>query len=152
MSEVKMITENEVVEAVAKYLIFTGFKVKQKLLSSEKGDDIVAFCPKRKVYVHIEAKGETSAVKSSKRYGKPFNVSQVKDHVANAFYRAAKMLGNKTHMEILIGIALPDNTLHRETVNHIMPSLKILSIEVFWVNSDLSVTVNKNWVENSRSG
>lgn len=138
-----MLYENDVVDSVSNFLTANGFLVRQQLLSTEKGDDIVAFCPQRKVDVYIEAKGETSAVLTSKRYGIQFSPSQVKDHVANAFYRAAKMYSK--NQDCLVGIALPRNPDHLNVVNQILPVLKILSIEVFWVDSDLQVSVLNHW-------
>lgn len=138
-----MLYENDIVNSVSNFLTAQGIQVRQQLLSTEKGDDIIAFCPQRKVNIHIEAKGETSAVLTSKRYGKPFSSSQVKDHVANALYRAAKMYSN--NQGCLVGIALPKNQDHLNVVNQIMPVLKILSIEVFWVDYTLKVSSLKHW-------
>lgn len=145
MSGLVMLYEDDIVNSVCKYLASKGYIIKQQLKSTEKGDDVVAFCPVKKISMRIEAKGETSAVKTSKRYGKPFNESQVKDHVANAFFRAAKMLELGSGEDVLVGIALPNNQTHRDMVNAIKGSLKSLKIEVFLVDQNRSVTVFDHW-------
>ena len=139
-----MLLENHIVESVSQYLKNNGFELKQQLLSTEKGDDIIAVHNKTKTNIFIEAKGETSAVVTSKRYGKPFSKSQVKDHVANAFYRAAKML-DENGDSCLVGIALPQNSDHQDVVHAIQKSLKKMKIEVFWVNSNREVVVANHW-------
>lgn len=138
-----MLYENDVVNSVSNFLKLQGFQVKQQLTSLEKGDDIIAFCPQRQIHIHIEAKGETSAVLTSKRYGKPFCATQVRDHVANAFYRAAKMYSDNPNC--FVGIALPKNEDHLKVVNDILPVLKKLSIEVFWVDSAFQVSTFNHW-------
>jgi len=43
-----MLLENHIVESVSQYLKNNGFELKQQLLSTEKGDDIIAVHNKTK--------------------------------------------------------------------------------------------------------
>ncbi len=114
-----------------------------KCTTTEKGDDIVAKHPFGKYNLYIEAKGETSSIERTSRYGKPFTDKQMLDHVAKAFYRAAKMLQqNDRDLPRRVGIALPDNNFHRKYVDAIEQSLNKLDIIVFWVSPNKQVTVN----------
>ena len=64
------IKEMEVVEAVRKYLETKGFKINRVVADiTERGTDIVATSPSQKMIIKIEAKGQTSSDKRSKRYG-----------------------------------------------------------------------------------
>ena len=88
-----MLTESGVIAAVCAELQRRGYEIRQQLSESQRGDDIIATKyaePTRTIYV--EAKGETSSKNASARYGKSFDSAQVRDHVANAFYKAALVL------------------------------------------------------------
>lgn len=134
-----MLSEYNVVVAVAEYLQDQDYEVTQKLRESQKGDDIIAVSPARNFRLLIEAKGESSSKSSSARYGKPFNQNQVKVHVAAAFYRSAQMLQKPSDLPVKAAIALPCNQAHLEAVESIQCSLHNLGIGVFWVNKNGSV-------------
>ena len=135
--------ENEVVSAVRGYLQSEGYRIESFARAKEHGDDIVAESSDAKVF--IEAKGATSSREGSKRYGEPFTRNQVKDHVAKAFYRAAKMRENRGNNNVQVGVAFPKNADHEEMVSKIDCSLSDLRIEVFWVDREENVTVAGNW-------
>lgn len=79
-----MLYENDVIEAVCKYLKDQDFNMLSKCTTTEKGDDIVAKHLFGKYNLYIEAKGETSSIERTSRYGKPFTDKQMLDHVAKA--------------------------------------------------------------------
>ncbi|MDC8001486.1 hypothetical protein POV26_10575 [Aequorivita todarodis] len=135
----KMLTENEIVEKVSDFLKTKGYKITQRLTTNQHGIDIIAETETEKLY--IEAKGETSASKTSNRYGLPFNRNQVKSHISVALLATMKVIsslpaGNKTK----VGIALPDTEEQRKVINKIIPALNKLEIRIFWV-TQTNVTI-----------
>lgn len=134
-----MLTENEIVEKVSDFLKTKGYKITQRLTTNQHGIDIIAETETEKLY--IEAKGETSASKTSNRYGLPFNRNQVKSHISVALLATMKVIsslpaGNKTK----VGIALPDTEEQRKVINKIIPALNKLEIRIFWV-TQTNVTI-----------
>lgn len=134
-----MLYEGEIIEAVCAYLERRGFTIQQKLSVKQRGDDIIATGNGSIRALHIEAKGETSSRTNSTLNGKPFNAAQVRDHVANAFYRAAMMATSGK----VGGMALPANTFHKRYVKRIQHALDALDIIVFWVASNRRVTTSR---------
>ena len=105
-----MLTENEIIRAMCKYLRRKGYRILSVAYTKQKGDDIVAFHPSGQM-LHVEAKGGTSSLKTSKNYGKPFLAKQIRGHYARALLRALVMLSpNKS-----IAIAVPQNSCIRKT-------------------------------------
>ena len=138
-----MLYEDDIIEAVCAYLERQGFTITQKLNAKQHGDDIIATGNGNIRTLHIEAKGETSSRTDSPRYGKPFSGFQIQDHVANAFYRAAKMATSGR----VGGMALPKNAAHERCVAGIQHALDALDIIVLWVASDRSVTTSRPLIE-----
>ncbi|WP_375324048.1 hypothetical protein [Flagellimonas sp. GZD32] len=127
-----MLTENEIVEKVADFLESRGYLIKQRLTTNQQGIDLIAESQNEKLY--IEAKGETSALKTSSRYGQPFNRSQVKSHIGLALWATMKVISSEpAGKKTKAGIALPDNKEHRKVIEIIYPALKKLGIKLFWV-------------------
>jgi hypothetical protein len=136
-----MLTESEVITAVCIFLKNEGWKIESTCTETEKGDDIVAVNDKSHVVAVIEAKGETSSKNHTARYGKPFSFSQVKAHVAKAFFRAAKSIGENR----VGGLALPNTKAHKSCVAEIETALRQLRLEVFWVSTDGNVEKSGFW-------
>ena len=134
-----MLTESEVIGSVCDFLKVHGFRVTRQLCEIEHGIDIEALAPDGQ-RVSIEAKGETSSKAYSNRYGKAFTGSQTLDHVSKALYCAARDCPDR-----LAGIALPHNTAHLNCIEKILPALRTLQIEVFWVLADRSVEIQRIW-------
>lgn len=131
----KMITENEIVEKVTDFLESKGYRITQSLTTNQQGIDIIA--EKEFEILYVEAKGETSASKTSNRFGLPFNRNQVKTHISVALLATMKVIsslpaGSKTK----VGIALPDTEEQRLVINKIIPALKKLEIKIFWVTNN----------------
>jgi CHAT domain-containing protein len=134
-----MLTENDIVEKVTDFLETKGYRITQSLTTNQQGIDIIAETESEKLF--IEAKGETSSVKTSKRFGLPFNKNQIKSHISVALLASMKVISkipadNKTK----IGIALPDTTEQRQVINEIKPALRKLKILIYWV-TDNKVTI-----------
>ena len=128
-----MQTENDIVEKVTDFLKTKGYRITQSLSTNQKGIDIIAETEFETLY--IEAKGETSSVETSKRFGLPFNRNQIKSHISVALLATMKVIsslpsGKKTK----VGIALPDTKEQRIVINEIIPALKKLEIRIYWVS------------------
>lgn len=142
-----MLYEDDVVDAVCTTIRRSGYEIVQRLRTKQKGDDIIAVRTRDGdvVKLIIEAKGETSSNENSNRYGKAFDSSQVRDHVASAVYRAIQILCRPTDddgQEVLAGLAFPKTMLHQTAVDSVLPVLRRLGIMVFWVDGDHSVEVD----------
>ena len=138
-----MLYESDVISSVCEYLRQLNYTIIQELTETQKGDDIIAKNSDGTEFF-IEAKGETSSMKTSKRYGKAFSSSQVDVHVAKAVYRAIQMK-EKDAAGCKVGIALPATPDHKKEIEKIAKMLELLSIVVFWVSGDKSVQVQGNW-------
>lgn len=136
-----MLIENQVVDYVCYHLRKIGFSVIQSAHVGTKGVDIIA--QKDDWKVHIEAKGETSAVETSNRYGKAFTPSQVFDVLSKVIF---KSLSNKNKdswdNNDVCAIAIPDVPLFREWHNKVEESLHQLQLVTIWVDPDGKVSVD----------
>jgi Holliday junction resolvase-like predicted endonuclease len=126
-----MLTEDEVIDAVRDHLLEQGWRVLSRATAIQHGDDLIA--ERDGVRFEIEAKGATSSKKGSRRYGEPFNKSQVFDHVAKALLKALRVTSRG---DDLAGIALPDNADHRAEITRVEKTVAQLCITVFWVSND----------------
>jgi hypothetical protein len=142
-----LLTESDVIKATCRFLRKNEFRVTRFLSETEHGIDIEALTPDGKKQVSIEAKGETSSMSHTARFGKAFSGSQVWDHVSKAFYCAAR----DSSAGMLAGIALPKNEHHIRCVQKILPALRRLQIEVFWVLPDSGVRTENIWKWNPPS-
>ena len=140
-----MLYESDIIRVVCRFLKSQGYEIIQQLTENQKGDDIIAVLPDGSKKIYIEAKGETSSKKSTARFGKPFDRSQVQDHVANAFFKAAQRLRSDNNPSIRSGVALPKTRHHIDMVKQIELAIKILQIEIFWVTSEGILELAGNW-------
>ena len=129
-----MLTENDVVEAVAHHLRQAGWVVLQTRTTSQHGIDILAEKDGQKLA--IEAKGGGSAKAGSARYGLHFTPNQKRTHVAVAILKALQTL---CEGGCQVGIAVPNDTEHLRLISGVLPSLTLLKILVFLVGSDRTV-------------
>jgi hypothetical protein len=130
-----MLTENDVVDKMETYFLELGCLIDKKCTTVQKGIDLIIAKPDGgKIY--LEAKGETSARDGSKRHGKPFNNSQVHDHVASAIFSTLKNINKYSKHNSEFWIALPDTRLHRTKINVVSLSLKKLDIKVVFVSAE----------------
>ncbi len=131
-----MLTENDVVQATARFLEGKGFSIDQVRSTTQTGIDLVAHKGGRRLLV--EAKGATSSKPETRRYGLPFNRNQVLSHVSRAYYTASKAIARGAPGEEA-ALALPDTRDHREVVGQVAAVLERIGLTVFWVSEDTSV-------------
>jgi hypothetical protein len=86
-----MLTENDVVQAVAGFLRGESYRIDCERSTVERGVDIVAVHPRSKRRVLVEAKDATSSKSSTARFGKPFTPNQARSYVSVALYCAARL-------------------------------------------------------------
>jgi hypothetical protein len=132
-----VLTENDVVKAVATHLTSKGYRIESALSTIQHGVDIVAIHMKSKRVLRVEAKGGTSSKKGTNRFGKPFTRSQAQCHISVAFYYAAK-LRQKYHGH-RVAMAFPDDECHRMLIGDIKSTLDTLEIGVYFVDTSLTV-------------
>lgn len=136
-----ILTEDEVVEAVCRYLTDRGFQVDTTANVFQKGHDIVAHG--QRGALTIEAKGAGSSKPATARFGREFTSAQVFDHVAKAVLKALRVTSEGTSRA---GIALPQNPLHLREVELVHAALAAAEIGVFWVSPvTREVTVQLPW-------
>jgi hypothetical protein len=134
-----ILTENHVIQAVVSRFKSLNYVIEQALQTNEKGIDIIARNLSTNKRILVEAKGGTSASFSTSRFGKPFNLSQVKTHVSSAFYYVVMLQQKYDLNDTQVAMAFPNDELHRKVVQKISNALVRLNIMVYFVNDDLSV-------------
>lgn len=143
-----LIDENFVVDRVAEFLTTHGFVIEQRLSTNQTGVDIRATHPQRHEAWLVEAKGQTSSKKASRRHGKAFNSSQISVHVGMAVYAAlALRQRNPDENSIHIGLALPDDEAHKRRIAGISRALDLSGIQILWVMPDGQVKLASAGVE-----
>lgn len=130
-----MLTEDDVVKAVAAHLKSEGYCVESTCSTGERGVDIVAIHSATNRRLLVEAKGGTSSKSTTARYGSPFTPNQAKSHVSVAFYYAAKLRQRHSAEGAEIAMAFPDDPQHRMLVDDITSALDTLGISVFFVDA-----------------
>ena len=137
-----MITENQVVEYVCTYLKKNNFSILQSANVGQKGVDVIAEKDDFKIF--IEAKGETSSVPNSKRFGKHFTSSQVFDVLSKVIFQA---LDNKNHDlwedQSITAIAIPDTEMFRTWHSKVAESLCELQLVTLWVSEGGTVSISE---------
>jgi Holliday junction resolvase-like predicted endonuclease len=128
-----MLTENDVIKFVSKYLEDNGYDILETKKTTEKGIDIVAEHPK-KGKCFVEAKGETSSQKESNRYGEKFNKRQIKTHIGAALLMSFQIKQEHENSDVLI--ALPYEKNHLEIIDTIKNCLIKTNIRVIFVKND----------------
>jgi len=128
-----VLTENDVVKYVCEYLQDNDYRIEQKLTTSQTGVDIIAQNQNgQKIY--IEAKGATSSKKSSSRFGKEFNTSQVKSHIGVALVATFKLKQQFQNAEVVI--ALPGNDTHKNLISSMREPLLKSGVSIFFVHEN----------------
>lgn len=135
-----MLLEDDVVDAVARFVACHGWRVESVAHAHERGDDVVATKDGQKLLV--EAKGAGSSKVGTKRFGQPFTGNQVGSHVGVAVVRALRWVSGGSSRAAL---AFPDNAHHSAQVDAIAPALAELEIGVFWVSETHAVRLQAPW-------
>lgn len=134
MNRAEIMTENEVVEAVAAHLSDSGWKILSTRSTKQRGIDLLAERGGEKP--SVEAKGAGSATEGTRRYGTHFTSNQKRSHVSAALLTAARVISEGT---CAAGIALPDDEGHSHLIEQIAPALGRLGVRVFFVAPNRSV-------------
>ena len=134
--EDELMDENFVVAAAIRALETAGWTIRSHAMTNQTGVDIVAERDGRRLYV--EAKGVTSSVRSSNRYGKLHTSGQMFISTAAALLKAAEM--RCEFPDALIAIALPAHVGMHARIERIIPVLERAEIGVIWVESDGNVS------------
>jgi hypothetical protein len=121
--------EEEVVYAVARFLVGLGWAEVSRVATRSHGDDLVMARGTRHLF--IEAKGATSSDPRTARFGLEFNAAQVADHVSKAVLRALRWVSAGGADA---AVALPDNRRHRLEIGRVQPAIRGAGIGVFWVS------------------
>lgn len=142
----ELLNENEVVDAVAEHLSGCRFDIVQALHGHQRGVDIIARRADMGV-LHVEAKGGTSTVVTSKKYGQPMSPGEVRINVAEAFYTAAirRRAPPRRRTCVAAAVAFHDDARHRRYVDPLRAALDQLGIGVFWVRSPKQVVLEGPW-------
>ena len=102
--------------------------------------NILIFGRKNDEHWIIEAKGETSSEKSSKRYGKLMTKNQHYSQVSTCLYKLIQEKNKKISKKgFNYGMAFPKNTIFKDLIKSIYPTVSKLEIRIFWVDNNLSV-------------
>lgn len=128
-------TENDVVDAVAKHLTMDGWKILQALRTTEQGIDLVMARGDERVV--LEAKGGTSTKEASARDREGFTPSQQRDHVAKAVAKACELRSKEP--DSCVAIAFPDTLTHRRRIEAVGRALNTLCVWAYVVHPDLRV-------------
>lgn len=129
-----MLTENDVVDAMCRYLETQGYSILERRTTKEKGIDVVALNPKNSCRLLVEAKGATSADSNSKNYGAHFSSQQIRTHTSRAIATATEL--SSQHPDDQIGIALPASDGHIKSVTKSKAVLQRLGIAVYLVKEN----------------
>lgn len=135
-----VLLEDDVVDAVADFIVAHGWTIDSTAHAHQRGDDIVARKDDQRLLV--EAKGEGSSKAMTNRFGQLFTGNQVGSHIGVAVVRALRWASNGGALPAL---AFPDNPHHRHGVDAIAPALAVVGIGVFWVSEDRQVTLESPW-------
>lgn len=131
------LTEDETILILIDYLKKKDWKIESYCLGQQKGNDIVA--KKEKSTLIIEAKGAKASDNSPTKKREKFSSGQIKTHFGKAI---VKILDEKhINPNAQFAIAQPDDNDIRKAVGHLIPFLKQLKINHFWVSSDKIIII-----------
>ncbi|MCB1562707.1 MAG: hypothetical protein KDJ75_03955 [Alphaproteobacteria bacterium] len=126
------LTEDEITEIFSDYLTQNGWKIISRATGRNKGADIVA--ERKGKTLCVEAKGGGSQTKGSVRYGKPFTRLQCQKHTDVAFACLPRM--SARYKPDYIGMVLPDDLHHGQSVAEILPAIKKLEAGIWLVSQE----------------
>ena len=129
-----MLTENDVVDAVAAHLEADGWRIDERCYTTERGNDILA--TKGETTLAVEAKGGLAVKPRGESSQDGFTPAQRLSHVSRALYKVAFVVSAGEHQAAL---AVPSDAGHRKLIDDIAPALAALKVAVFLVNDDFAV-------------
>ena len=123
-----MLTEDEVVKSLVKYLEREDYFIERFSLGTERGHDIEGKTPEGRS-LYIECKGSISP-----KTGKSFDTNGKWSRASSAVFHQLRHRASDPNAKI--GIALPDDEYYRETLidDNLKKLLKSLDIDLYWVS------------------
>ena len=131
------LTEDEITEIFADHLIEQGFEILSRAKGRMRGADIVANLKGKKMC--IEAKGGGSQSVASSRFGQPFTRLQCQSHTDVAFACIPRMIAR--YKPDFVGIVLPDDRFHSESLAELVPAIMTLRAGAWLVSPSKVETV-----------
>lgn len=133
-----MLDENDIIGILCNNYNERGYRILEKNLTNHKGKvDLIFEKDGEKIF--IEVKGETSSKIGTNNFGKYFNYSQVKVHVARAIYQIMTVIDYNLDSNSFI-IALPNNAEHIRAIEQVKNSLIKAQIKVLLVDTNKIVS------------
>jgi hypothetical protein len=130
-----LLTEDDVVDAMAAHLTADGWTIIRALRTTEQGVDLEAVRGDERLL--LEAKGGRSLNSRSARFGDNFTTVQQRDHVAKAVAVACALRSRDPGASV--AIALPDTPTHRRRVEAVRYALGLLRVSAYVVHPDRRV-------------
>jgi hypothetical protein len=128
--------ENAVVNATCQRLEAQGFVISQRLSTIERGVDIIAEDLSSGCKLLVEAKGGTSSMESSARFGKPYTQTQVFDRVAKGIFTCLQLRAkHPDRSRYRVILAVPDSRWFKSYLEPVLAELKTVGIEVLFVSA-----------------
>lgn len=128
--------ENVVVTSVMAALKNAGWSIRNFAMTKQTGVDITAERSNQRLY--IEAKGITSSVATSNRYGLIHTSGQMFISRAAALLKASELRCD--YPEALVAIALPGHPGMLAQITRIQPVLEAARIGMLWIDFDETVS------------
>lgn len=126
--------ENAVVNETCKCLEAQGFVVSQRLSTIERGVDIVAQDPSSGCKILVEAKGGTSSMEGSARFGKAYTQTQVFDRVAKGVFTCFQLRSrHPDRSRYRVMLAVPDSRWFRSYLEPVLVELNAAGVEAMFV-------------------
>jgi hypothetical protein len=132
--------EEEVIQHVCDFLGQRGATVSRRRGVRERGIDIEGVT-QTGIAFGIEAKGGTATKEEAPSFGGPFKASSVYGSVNTAYFCASVY----RYKGLAGGMAFPDTPAYRKQLLELHPALKLLAIEVFWVQPSGQVKIEGYW-------
>lgn len=125
------LTEDEITDIFTDFLVARKWEVLSRAKGRSPGADIVAKLNGKMLC--IEAKGGGSQSPSTLRYGQPFTRLQCQKHTDVAFACIPRMMAR--YNPDYVGIVLPDDRHHFDSVSEILPAFEMLGAGLWLVGS-----------------
>ena len=129
------LTEDEIVNSLMDHLKRNKWNIDSHCLGHTHGCDIIA--TKNNTELVVEVKGARASEDSPVKKRKHFDSGQIKTHFGKAI---VKILEEKYRRpKSKFAIAHPEDEDIRKIIGHLIPFLKYLEIDHFWVSEDGTV-------------
>lgn len=132
--------ENQVLDRLSVWFRQEGYEVIQAPKAGRPGIDLIVV--RDGLTWHIEAKGNTSSTKNSKRAGIGFKKEQIEDRIEEGFFQAVTLAERPDRKGALIALAMPRDPHAERHLGKIANAMRTLNIKMIWLESDGDVTIS----------